>query len=105
MKKIMIFIALAILMLSLVACSNTPSNDKSNATTESSVSRRNEQFTMESIGDSGVYIYIRDVVTDVMYLKYKGGYAGGLTVMLDPETGLPLTYTRYIEIYEAASAE
>ena len=46
----------------------------------------------------------RDVITDVMYIRYRdsGGYAGmgGLTVMLEPETGKPLTLTRYMEIYK-----
>lgn len=54
---------------------------------------------LEVIGESEFYDYLRETVTDVLYLKYKGGYAGGLTVMLDPETGLPLTYERYMEIY------
>ena len=54
---------------------------------------------LEVIGETEFYDYLRETVTDVLYLKYKGGYAGGLTVMLDPETGLPLTYERYMEIY------
>ena len=40
----------------------------------------------------------RDVVTDVLYLWRGAGYKGGLTVMLDPQSGLPLTYTRYLEL-------
>lgn len=52
---------------------------------------------MENVLDSGAYTYVRDIATDVIYIKYKGGYAGGLTVMLDPVTDLPLTYERFAE--------
>lgn len=44
------------------------------------------------------FVYWRDVVTDVMYVAFKFMNAGGMTVMLDPETGLPLTYARYLEL-------
>ena len=34
------------------------------------------------------------------------GYAGagGLSVMLDPDTGKPLTYTRYMEMYSTLNS-
>lgn len=61
-------------------------------------------FDMECVGEnrkSGISYY-KDAVTDVMYLRFceMGGYggSGGLTVMLDPESGLPLTYARYMEM-------
>lgn len=44
------------------------------------------------------FVYLRDAVTDVMYVSFKFMNAGGMTVMLEPETGLPLTYTRYLEL-------
>lgn len=50
------------------------------------------------------FYYYRDTVTDVVYLwgRAKAGYAGmgGLTVMMDPETGLPLTYDRWGKMYQ-----
>lgn len=46
----------------------------------------------------GRFQYYRDSVTDVMYLWCAGGNKGGLTTMLDPETGLPLTYSRYLDL-------
>lgn len=55
-------------------------------------------FTIEEVGYDEVFIYYRDTVTDVLYLNYAAGYKGGLTTMEDPETGLPLTYTRYMEL-------
>lgn len=70
---------------------------------------------MELIGKSEVdmdfeefFFYYRDVATDVMYVrasrKVMNAGLGGLTVMLDPETGLPLTYTRYMEIVNGSAS-
>lgn len=42
------------------------------------------------------YMVMRDSVTDVLYLQYRDYRKGGLTVMLNPTTGLPLTYTDYL---------
>lgn len=70
-----------------------------------------EPFEMEQVGESsdGNIDFYRDITTDVLYVRYsqKVGYAGlgGLTIMLDPETGLPLTYTRYMELYEQSQAQ
>ena len=41
----------------------------------------------------------REVYTDVMYMESAYEHGIGLTVMLDPATGLPLTYTNYVENY------
>jgi len=54
--------------------------------------------TMPGTMDIDKFLYYRDVVTDVMYVLYKEYRKGGMTAMLDPETGLPLTYTRYMEL-------
>lgn len=57
----------------------------------------------------GMFYYYRDALTDVVYVQYreKTGYAGvgGLTVMLDPETGLPLTVARWEEFYNQKNTE
>ena len=64
-----------------------------------------DEFEMEKVGESsdGNFSYWRDMATDVLYIRFRdsSGYAGhgGLTIMLDPSTGLPLTYTRYMELY------
>ena len=41
----------------------------------------------------------RNVVTDVLYLWANSFRAGGFQEMHDPETGLPLTYEKYKELY------
>ena len=53
------------------------------------------------------YIYLKDEITNVMYLCMEedsrlNGYDGtnGLTVMMDPETGGPLLYDRWLEYVE-----
>ena len=59
-------------------------------------------FTFEEIltFNQDISIY-RDVITDVIYVRYRGFREGDLTVMLEPETGKPLTLTKYMEIYKA----
>lgn len=41
--------------------------------------------------------YLVDTRTDVMYMFVKGGYGGGLSVMLN-SNGDPLTYTEWSEL-------
>lgn len=48
--------------------------------------------------DGDYLIAYRETVTDVLYLRYAAGYKGGLTIMLNPTTGLPLTYTDYLAL-------
>ena len=48
--------------------------------------------------EQDTFTYYREVTTDVMYICYEEYRKGSLTVMMDPETGLPLTYSRYIEL-------
>lgn len=70
-----------------------------------------EPFEIEQVGESsdGNIDFFRDITTDVLYVRYADTrmYAGlgGLTIMLDPETGLPLTYTRYMELYKQSQAQ
>lgn len=67
-------------------------------------------FSQSDPADRGRITYYRDKVTDVLYIKAfctsATGYAGagGLSVMLDPDTGKPLTYTRYMEMYSALNS-
>lgn len=70
----------------------------------------NGLFRMEKIGFSvtnlcAKYDYLgfclyRNTVSDVLYIQYNGREKGGLTEMHDPETVLPLTYKRYLEMVE-----
>lgn len=67
-------------------------------------------FSQSDPADRGRITYYRDKVTDVLYIKVfctsAAGYAGagGLSVMLDPDTGKPLTYTRYMEMYSTLNS-
>lgn len=66
--------------------------------TEEATVAENTPFKMECVGeDWKVALFYRNTVTDVLYLW--GGNHAGFTEMSDPETGLPLTYTRYLEIF------
>lgn len=62
-------------------------------------------FTQNFVGSEGRITYYRDKTTDVLYMKYYyytgNAGMGGLTIMLDPDTGKPLTYTRYMEQFSA----
>ena len=68
---------------------------------------------MELIGEcrtiEGKYEFYRESITDVIYVQYRGKVMnagmGGLTVMLDPGTGLPLTYARYMEFYAQSDSK
>ncbi|MEE1503871.1 MAG: hypothetical protein UGF89_06480 [Acutalibacteraceae bacterium] len=60
---------------------------------------------MERVGIAGGFTYYRDASTDVMYLwkqEWDTGGAGyaGLTIMMNPETGLPLTYADWVNFEE-----
>ena len=64
-------------------------------------------FTQAVPDGNGRITYYRNRVTDVLYMnvfcKNASGYAGagGLTAMLDSDTGKPLTYARYMEMFSA----
>lgn len=113
MKRKVLLIALTIfLILSMCACSIAPKSiapAETAAPTEPAASQEEQFFVgMEFLrmSDSSYckFFYYRDTVTDVVYLWGRAkanGYAGmgGLTVMMDPETGLPLTFDRWNEMY------
>ena len=53
------------------------------------------------LGDLSIY---HELTTDCLFVRYKereyeSGF-GGLTQMLDPQTGKPLTYANWCEKYE-----
>ena len=47
------------------------------------------------------FCFYREPVTDVIYVEKRT--SGGMTVMMNPETGKPLTYTDYVKIKEKQS--
>jgi len=54
----------------------------------------------QSAREKDRFTYYRETTTDVMYICYEEYRKGSLTVMMDPETGLPQTYSRYMELTE-----
>lgn len=103
MKKCFLILVVFLVVLALAGCSSDNISPIDVPSVEDS--RFTDDFEMELVGESvnGGFSYWRDKATDVVYVRFrdKSGYAGygGLSVMLDPETGLPLTYARYMEIY------
>lgn len=110
MKKNIIALSLSLILLCsfLGGCSlkETSTNDEG----EYTIVVEGDYFTPQQVAsfyDSNAdttYIYLKDEITNVMYLCMKedhsmGGFDGksGLTVMLDPETGGPLLYDKWME--------
>lgn len=120
-KKITAILIMALTMILTFSACAVPGGTTSSASsatdvtsmsdTDVTLTESDNAFEMELVGESseGYFKYYRDIVTDVLYVEYaqKVGYAGlgGLTVMLDPESGLPLTYARYMEIYNEGKGE
>lgn len=109
------------LLLSLSACVAQPTTATGNDSAASSDPAQTETalddesllepvFSQSDPDNRGRITYYRDKVSDVLYIKVfclsDTGYAGagGLTVMLDPDTGKPLTYTRYMEMYSTLNS-
>ena len=114
MKKILIFILLVLVTcFALCACTSAAVPAVVDPTTESSTKASTSKsedarvpFQMEKlhrykINYDDAIDYYRDTTTDIMYVCFTGYRKAGLTEMHDPETGLPLTYTRYMEIYNS----
>ena len=120
MKKFHLVLAATIaltLLLALTGCGSQTEADHandlfataSNGTYQDETSLQNECLmelvSQQSTTSSSRIAYYRDVVTDVLYMSsYHVGSSvsvGGLTVMLDPDSGKPLTYARYVELYSA----
>lgn len=65
----------------------------------------NSNFKMETIAKSSDFILFHNTVTDVLYLWKSQLKQAGLTEMSDPETGLPLTYERYLQLQEKSEKQ
>lgn len=109
--KIMAFI-LVIICVATIAygcgknATESTSNTPSIAITASAAQQSSLEFQLvsEQVRSSYSQIYFwREKSTDTMYIEtvrsYKDGYGSGLTQMLDPETGKPLTYTQWFNNY------
>lgn len=109
MRKLFL-ILLLVICTSIIGCSDTKDKPKSKA--ENYVNSVELEFTeneenenqMELVckeheDDNFTFSIYRNVVTDVLYLWANSFRAGGFQEMHDPETGLPLTYEKYKELY------
>ncbi len=115
MKKRNIMIIAIIFTVAIIAsfaagCGASNNSEASTAsglaiTAEAAEAKENhfnfELITEDYLNDIRFY---RESSTDVMYVLYREGSsyaaAGGLTVMLDPETGKPLTYENWKANYQ-----
>lgn len=110
MKKTIAILLTVILCAGvLYGCGNSTvqknSSSSALASEEIKTSDVSAPFDLEYVGvdyDDDFYYY-RDTTTDVLFLvsERRSTYAlgAGITTIPDPETGLPMTYTRYMEIY------
>lgn len=98
-----------ILAFFLCSCATATANSTQNTAQDTDLPSRNNPFKLELVGKSSdeytTFYFYRDVVTDVIYIAqrekaYNAGM-GGLTVMVDPETGLPMTAARYVDLYNS----
>ena len=123
MKKLHLALTATIaltLLLTLAACgSKTESNhaDRSFATSSNGIYQNETDLQNECLielvsrqsppsnSPIAYFACYRDVVTDIMYMNsYHIGSsvsAGGLTVMLDPDSGKPFAYARCMDLYSA----
>lgn len=110
-KKIKLMIALALIVIVIVCstlgCNASNTKDTTTTTTTTMVAEASENnFGFEEIYTEprySIYVY-REISTDVMYCTYSEivayGGLGGLTVMMDPQTGGPLTYENWVANYK-----
>lgn len=106
MKKFFVLLIALALAMSLIACVETEAVESSPSLQANGPAVKEIFYGgMEFVGgyvdnDNGgrEFYYYRDIVTDVMYVCFNGYRKGGLTEMSGPETGLPLTYARYLEL-------
>ncbi len=55
-----------------------------------------DKLGYNDVSDNNNFDIYRCPVTDVLYIVYHGYRKGSLTVLLNPQTGFPLTYTDYL---------
>lgn len=115
MKKnicFLIVILLCIGMFSLSGCAvppgtnfnptaeNTPAESENEETVEDDFLYM-EELSKQTFSNGTKICYYKETVTDVVYISFSNHQEGKhITALLDPNTGLPITYTRYVELHE-----
>lgn len=95
-RKLTIFVLIFIVILTFF----TGCTVASSGAAKSSNTFTQEAFGFETVYYSGNYRIYREITTDVLYFNTVNTNAGGLSVMLNPETGKPLTYSEWKDNYE-----
>lgn len=112
MRKLL-FVSLLVICTSIMGCSDTKDKSKSKAEnyvnsvelefdfTENEENKNQMELVYKEHEEAYNFTFsiYRNVVTDVLYLWANSFRAGGFQEMHDPETGLPLTYEKYKELY------
>ena len=102
-KLIATIIASITITMMLASCEADLRDDTATAFNDSSQDYWKMIIVEEEKFSGGKTIFM-DPVTKVLYLTIDkvvtSGAGCGITVMLDPETGLPLTYDRYMDMKE-----
>lgn len=55
---------------------------------------------MEMVGQHNGFLYFRDEMTDILYIVHGRKGSSPFVMMVNPITGLPMTYSQYLEIGE-----
>ena len=97
-KKLTIFVLIFIVILTFFTGCVAVSSDT--AKSQSTVTEENKGFGFETVYYSARQLVYREITTDVLYFYSESASGGGLAVMLNPETGKPLTYSDWKANYE-----
>lgn len=102
MKKILrIIAAIAMTTILFTGCGENQATEIGTQATETVPEFTLIKIPVQSTNFNSTHCsFYKDPVTDVMYINFKGWTSGGLVWMPDPDTGLPLKYDRFFELYE-----
>lgn len=102
---ILLAILLAILLgVPLVGCVSDSINDTDNDCNTVRISEFQVEVVGKSFFDGRAYLLYRDVVTDILFIAPSEA-GSTMTVMPNPETGLPMTYTQYKTLCDQKSTD
>ena len=114
-KKLLAAVLVLCMLFCFAGCGSTDNND--NNSDQAIVVEKDKFIPLQvaSFYDSEhkiTYTYLKDEITEVMYLCMQedsnlGGFDGtsGLTAMLDPETGGPLLYDKWLDYVNQNKAD
>lgn len=81
-------IFMVVILTFLIGCASSSASSQS-------ITKESNGFGFESVYSSRRQRIFREVTTDVLYFYSETSNGGGLAVMLNPETGKPLTYSEW----------